>query len=107
MPGAGAMMRVQAQLHFDYRDGMRYKAFNGTSRKPAEEELKSLLGGASLGILTVAMSQCPDSLKVQWNDDISIYVQGTDLTNSLIDRLRAGIRAPSRGASTTTLLKLV
>jgi hypothetical protein len=107
MPGAGAMMRVQAQLHFDYKDGMRYKAFNGTSRKPAEEELKSLLGGAPLGILTVAMSQCPDSLKVQWNDEISIYVQGTDLTNSLIDRLRAGIRAPSRGASTTTLIKLV
>ena len=107
MQGAGAMMRVQAQLHFDYKEGMRYKAFNGTSRKPAEEELKSLLGDAPLGILTVAMSQCPDSLKVQWNDEISIYVQGTDLTHSLIDRLRAGIRAPSRGASTTSLIKFV
>jgi hypothetical protein len=108
IPGAGAMMRVQARLQFDYKEGMRYTAFNGTSRKPAEEELKSLLGDAPLGILTVAMSQNPDSLLVQWNDEmISIYVQGTDLTHNLIDRLRAGIRAPSRGAGTTTLIKLV
>jgi hypothetical protein len=59
---------------------MRYKAFNGFCRKPAEQELKSLLGNAPLGISTVAMSQCLDSFKVQWSDEINIYVQGTDLT---------------------------
>jgi len=105
--GGGAMMRVQAQLVYDFRDGMRTQALKGTSRRHAERELKALLGDAPLGILAVAMTKCPDSNTVQWRDELNIYVQGPDLAQNLIARLGSGVKGAVRGASPEDVIKAV
>jgi hypothetical protein len=107
IPGGGAMMRVQAQLHYDYRDGMITQALRETSRRYAERELKELLGGAPVGILAVSMTKDPDSNKVQWRDEVNIYVQGPDMMQNLITRLRSGIKRLGTRASPQDVIKAV
>jgi hypothetical protein len=105
IPGGGAMVRVQVQVNYDFRDGKRTEALKKTPVRKAEREIKALLGDAPRGILAVAMTVCPDSLTVQWRDELSIYVQGPDLAQTLITRLRTGIRRAERGADPTDVIK--